>query len=101
MDQLEIIDLDFCEVVTEEDLHVTGGLRLADLFNLLPQLEGYEVTDVSSDDKSVIKKLSKPGVVGYEVLTDDGKFKSRSVTLFANNSNGTIAGSFIRSVSST
>ncbi|MBP5971193.1 hypothetical protein HW132_00210 [Brasilonema sp. CT11] len=101
MGNLQISDLDFSEVVTEEDIQITGGLKFADLLNFFPQLQGYEVTEVSSDNNSVVKKISKPGVVGYEVSTDDGKSKSRSVTLVTNNPQAKTVASFIINLSST
>jgi hypothetical protein len=91
MSKLQILDLDFCQLVTEEDTQVTGGLSIFDLSqikNLDPQLEGYIKTEVSSTPTSRLFKLEKPGSYGYKIETDDGKSKSSSLLLFGNNPDG-------------
>ncbi|AFY36155.1 hypothetical protein [Calothrix sp. PCC 7507] len=95
--KLQISDLSFCQVVTEQDFEVAGGLGtpeyllLRNLFSQpidlrLPALEGYGKQEVHSDKEVVINELKNAttGISGYEVISKDGK--SRAVVLFGNKS---------------
>jgi hypothetical protein len=101
MSRLEIVDLGFCETVPQNSVEVTGGLFLVglndSLFELIknpvaPDLTAYNTTTIAIDPTTVVNKLDNPqtGAIGYEVLSNDGNSKSRSLILFGG---GTITNS--------
>lgn len=96
MNKLEVLDLGFCETLTEKSLEVTGGLSFAGIYDsllqliknpIVPDLKGYNTTAISSDKTSVVNKLENPqtGGIGYEVLSNDGQSQSRALVLFGGN----------------
>ncbi|WP_017651504.1 hypothetical protein [Fortiea contorta] len=93
MSGLNIYDLSFCDSVIED---VKGGRFLTQVYSYLsqlikqppvPDLTGYNTTEITANETSVVNKLENPetGAVGYEVLNNDGQSKSRALVLFGNN----------------
>lgn len=95
MSRLEISNLSFCEVATDEDIEVTGGLSFAE--NIRSQVlstvnkvftstsENFSRQQVYSGSDFVVEKLNNPttGVSGFAVSSKDGT--SQSVVLSGGN----------------
>ncbi|MUG93679.1 hypothetical protein F7734_15125 [Scytonema sp. UIC 10036] len=91
MSKLQIFDLNFCELVTEENTQITGGLVFSDLSqigNFDYKLEGYTKTEVPSTAKSRLLKLEKPGSYGYQLETNESNSKSSILLLIEDTTNG-------------
>lgn len=101
MCQLKISDLSFCEVVTQKEIEVKGGLTIANLATnngtvpllssrlspLTSELDNLSnlslnVEPVTTQDGSTVEKLENPsaGISGFRVRSQDGTTNITTLT---------------------
>jgi hypothetical protein len=109
---LRIVDLDFCQVVTEQAVQVIGGITTTSGFlpegylykvSKIREFDNYQKKLVYSDPSTgvVVNELNPETGIGYEVLASDDDSQSNLVVFFTSDPSGEsrISGSSSISVS--
>lgn len=105
MSKLEILDLSFCKLATQQEMEIKGGLRFAypvhpDLLNLInsilyPELDNSSDNQPDSKEDFIVDKFEDKKFGKYGYVVSNRKGNSRAGIVVGPNYTGSFASSHI------